>query len=168
MFPSLVYPMTKAEKKEVCQKTQSDLSKAYWDISGAYANLNQLDSSPSSDLVDLSETYVNLEKGSTNPSKAYANNLKYQCLKNTPACNESLKYAVEYAVNLSTISAYKSEAYANLKKASANMSNSKTESGRHRARLKIDEYMSAIRISDIKRYRSRLVRAGRDIKKYCL
>ena len=71
-------------KKEVCQKLESDLKKAYADINKAnkaYADTEVAIIKVSKDSKSRTEAM----------SKVYADIAKYKCLKDTPSCIKALK-----------------------------------------------------------------------------
>ena len=154
LFPCLAYSITKAKKKDVCEKIRSDFDKAHAGLikifddsekaledivkSKAYTS-RQAYAGASKTAADVSKAYADL-------SKIYADLSKYKCLKDNPLCNESLKSAIKANAGASAIYADASKAYADTDKSKADLS-------------KVDAYASSADAFPIIVYRN--------VKKYC-
>ena len=75
------------QKKEVCQKLKSYLKKAHADMRKTSAHENEGSKKAESNASIMSKAYVK----ASDISKAYADMVKYKCLKGTPSCTKALK-----------------------------------------------------------------------------
>ena len=133
-------------KTEVCEKINSDYSKAFDNL---YKTIDNLAKS-SGDLTHPLKSYDDFSKVHANLSKILSDGLKHKCFKETPDCIKSVKA-------LSKVDAQSSKFFADLSKTLAKTNNSPKEV--LDTLSKADAYSDkAGAISD---------KAASDMRKYC-